>query len=58
MVYGVRGWLRTWRWVRERIRKRKISPKVVELALVAPPSKAPWHRARSGPQAERALARV
>lgn len=54
----MRGWLRTWRWVRGRIRKRKISPKVVELALVAPPSKAPWHRARSGPQAERALARV
>lgn len=36
-------------------RKRKISPKVVELALIAPRAKASWHEARSGPQAGKEL---
>lgn len=36
---------------RGRGRKRKISPKVVELALTAPPSKGSWDGARSEPEA-------
>lgn len=38
-------------WGRRKGRKRKISPKVVELALTASPSKPSWHGARFGPQA-------
>lgn len=40
---------------RRRVRKRKISPKVVELALTASHSKASWDGARFGLQAGKEL---
>lgn len=42
-------------WGRRKGRKRKISPRVVELALTASPSKAFWDGARFGPQAGKEL---
>lgn len=60
-LWGEEGWPRSQGYVLgvvlvgEKGRKRKISPKVVELALTAPPSKVSGDRASSGPQAGKEL---